>query len=154
MDNELNELEEFIDDAGRLFAADVESIIAEFREALKPLVTDKEAALEESERIRREADEIFNTAKAEAVEKCATSIRKAAQLRAKKSEHPEHIEQACDSYLRPIECNGAIIEPSAILKMVGRSEKARRESEAYYKRMKRRRDMARGIIPMSHHGIC
>ena len=140
-----DELMAYADKAAEGFAADVEPLITEYRERMKQLAAVKAAALSESERIRREAEKEYEAAKAEAVGQCTAGIRAAANARAEESTRPEHLREACENYIRPLEVNGATLEPVEIVKMVARSEQWRREGEAAAARKQRRMNLVRGI---------
>ena len=140
-----DELVEYVDEAGKAFASDVEMLVAEYRAKMKDIASAKDEALEESERARSEAEVAYEAAKAEAVQECAEGIRKAAKKRASESQHPEHIHEACANIVRPIETIGSTIEPSEIVRMIGRSEKWRREGEEAAVRKQRRMGLVWGI---------
>ena len=140
-----DELVEYVDEAGKAFVSDVEMLVAEYRAKMKDIASAKDEVLEESERVRSEAEAAYEAAKAEAVQECAAGIRKAAKRRAAESERPERIHEACANVVRPIEAGGATIEPSEIVRMIGRSEKWRREGEEAAARKQRRMGLVWGI---------
>ena len=143
----IDEWMEYVDEAGKRFTADAETIQADYLAKMKQQRAARDAALLESERIKREAVETFDAAQDEAKKNYIEAVRKAAQKRAKESEHPEHIEAACDSFLRPTERNtgGATLDPIEIIKSIGMSEKGRIEYEAYCQRAGLRIKRVRGL---------
>lgn len=141
----IDEWMEYVDEAGKRFAADAETIQADYLEKVEQQRAARDAALAESERIKREAVEKFDAAQGEARKNYIEAVRKAAQKRAKESEHPEHIETACDCFLKPTENTGATLDPSAIVKSIGMNEKGRIEYEAYCRRNGLRIKRVRGL---------
>lgn len=139
---------EYADEASKKLAADIEPIVAGYHAKVEKLVAARDAALVESERIKREALETFNAARDEEGKTCAETIRAAAQKRAKESERPEWILEACESYVKPIESNGGTLEPSSIVKQVGMHEKARIDGEAAAQTKQRRMGIMRGVYDM------
>lgn len=143
----IDEWMEYVDEAGKRFYADAKPIQADYLAKREKLVAARDAALAESERIRREALETFDAAQDEAKKNYIDAVRKAAQKRAKESEHPEPIISACDGFLRPTERNtgSATLDPIEIIKSIGMSEKGRIEYEAYCKRNGLRIKRVRGL---------
>lgn len=146
----IDEWMEYVDEAGKRFYADAKPIQADYLEKREQLVAARDAALAESERIKREALETFDAAQDEAKKNYIDAVRKAAQKRAKESEHPDHITEACDSFLRPTERNtgGGTLDPIEIIKIIGMSEKGRIEYEAYCQRAGLRIKRVRGLVPL------
>lgn len=141
-----HEYDEFADEASKRLVEDIRPIVGGYRLKLEKLVAERDAALAESERIKREALEAFDAAMDEDRKKCAASIRAAARERAKESERPEWILEACESYVKPIETGVGILDTSAITKLTGMYEKARRDSEKAIETRKRRANILQGIM--------
>lgn len=146
----IDEWMEYVDEAGKRFYADAGTIQADYLAKREKLVAARDAALAESERIKREALETFDAAHDEAKKNYIDAVRKAAQKRAKESEHPEQIISACDGFLRPTERNtgSATLDPIEIIKSIGMSEKGRIEYEAYCRRNGLRIKRVRGLVPL------
>jgi len=107
---------DLVEDAGRKFAADVEKIVTQYREAVDKAITDKNEVIDKAERVKREAEEQFTKVRSAEMNKCEERINQAAKIRAEKAEHPEDIAAVCLRYTTPLaNGSGATFAPSCVL---------------------------------------
>ena len=135
-----------VDDAGRRFTADAEVIIKEYRDESAKLVAERDEALAESKRIEAEAEAKYAKAVGRVRAQCVTRIQHAASIRAKKSEHPEDMDEACKHYVQSIETNGSTLEAESIMKALQMSAEARQLRAEAERKAQRRIALKRRVI--------
>ena len=132
--------------AGASFAADVEAIVGKYRAEADELEAAKNASLAAAARIKADALSGFDAKYSKLRSQTVAQIRKAAEVRAPKSGHPEDLLAACEEYVKPIETNGGTIEAESIMKALQMSAEARQLRAEAERKAQRRIALKRRVV--------